>query len=454
MGVRGLKAAFYADDFTGATDALGQYFRCGLRGLLLFGTDVVEHVEELEGFDVIGVAGVSRSQSGDAFESEVERAFTWLRELGAPVIQYKICSTFDSSPDVGNIGRAVEIAQDTLGVAGVPVIAAQPEFGRYTVFGTHFAECGGRVYRLDRHPTMSRHPVTPMKEADLASHLGEQTSLKSSVVTVNELSLPDDRLASCLSRLLAEPGLVIVDSLDSDHLIKIAGALLSGHSSERLFAVGSGGLSLGIAANLAGFKREADIPDGRAANTAVDQMLVLSGSCSGQTGDQIRYVLRRGWQGIPVDVRKVLSESEAPEYIEELGDAVMAALASGRSVVVYTALGGSGADSDEAMEPSRSAGMPSDHVAQQIGQLFAGVIRSVCRGAKLRRLLIAGGDTSGYTMNSVGAYGLEILGRVITAGFLCRIRSARHDLDRLELMLKGGQVGAESLFEDFRDGRW
>jgi hypothetical protein len=36
-----------------------------------------------------------------------------------------------------------------------------PQFARYTVFGQHFARFGPDVFRLDRHPSMVRHPTTP-----------------------------------------------------------------------------------------------------------------------------------------------------------------------------------------------------------------------------------------------------------------------------------------------------
>ena len=35
--------------------------------------------------------------------------FEQLRSFGAPIVHYKTCSTFDSSPQIGSIGRAMEI---------------------------------------------------------------------------------------------------------------------------------------------------------------------------------------------------------------------------------------------------------------------------------------------------------------------------------------------------------
>src|SRR3954468_1680203 len=101
--------------------------------------------------------------------------FELLRSLGAPITHYKVCSTFDSAPHVGSIGRAIDLAAPILGGAWHPLVGAAPAIARYQALGNLFARVGGVAYRLDRHPTMSRHPVTPMREADLRLHLAEQT---------------------------------------------------------------------------------------------------------------------------------------------------------------------------------------------------------------------------------------------------------------------------------------
>ena len=97
--------------------------------------------------------------------------------LGAPVVHYKVCSTFDSAPQVGSIGRAIDIARRSLGGDWAPLVVAAPPIGRYQAFGNLFAAVDGGGYRLDRHPTMARHPVTPMDEADVRRHLAQQTAL-------------------------------------------------------------------------------------------------------------------------------------------------------------------------------------------------------------------------------------------------------------------------------------
>ena len=94
--------------------------------------------------------------------------------LGTPVVHYKVCSTFDSAPHIGSIGRAVDVAAGLFD-GWIPMVVADPGMGRFQSFGHLFALAQGKGYRLDRHPTMSKHPVTPMDESDLGLHLAKQT---------------------------------------------------------------------------------------------------------------------------------------------------------------------------------------------------------------------------------------------------------------------------------------
>ncbi len=105
--------------------------------------------------------------------------FQALKQSQAKFNHYKTCSTFDSSLHVGNIGKAIELARECFGQVTVPVIVGVPHLGRYQAFGNLFAQSGVEraLYRLDRHPTMTQHPVTPMTEADLRRVLASQTNL-------------------------------------------------------------------------------------------------------------------------------------------------------------------------------------------------------------------------------------------------------------------------------------
>src|SRR5262245_39594009 len=155
-----LLLTFCGDDFTGSTDSLEALTLAGGRAALFFKPpERALLAERFAGLEAVGVAGVSRSWSPDEMEVGLRPVFEQLRALGAPLLHYKVCSTFDSSPQVGSIGRAIDIGQAVLGGAWVPLLVGAPALRRYTVFGNLFATVGGTTFRLDRHPTMSRHPI-------------------------------------------------------------------------------------------------------------------------------------------------------------------------------------------------------------------------------------------------------------------------------------------------------
>src|SRR5207248_3951223 len=102
--------------------------------------------------------------SPEQMEQTLRPAFAALKAIGAPIVHYKVCSTFDSSPQIGSIGRVIDLGMEVFGARFVPVLVGAPLLGRYCVFGNLFARCGAesKPYRLDRHPSMRWHPVTPM----------------------------------------------------------------------------------------------------------------------------------------------------------------------------------------------------------------------------------------------------------------------------------------------------
>lgn len=126
---------------------------------------------------MVGIAGPARSLAGTRLDETIRSGLAPLAELPVSVLISKVCWRFDSSPTVGSIGRAIELLHEAFpGHGPIPVFPAQPGFGRYTAFSQHFGVHAGVVHRLDRHPVMSRHPSTPMTEADLRLLLAAQLS--------------------------------------------------------------------------------------------------------------------------------------------------------------------------------------------------------------------------------------------------------------------------------------
>lgn len=410
------RAAFYGDDFTGSVDALLQFARRGWSGRLFTrlpgSSELSRAAAEV---DVVGVAGIARSLPTEALDAELRPVFEAFAALGPGIVQYKACSTADSSPSVGSLGRVVEVGRAVFGDRPVPMLFAQPDFGRYTVFGHHFAAEGDTVYRLDRQPTMSTHPSTPMTEADLAIHLSRQTALPVA-------SIPLPAYGAGLAARLAETpaGAVVLDALTDEHLVEV-GAAVSALAAPA-FVIGSGGLSHGIAAADPG-----DAPQLAVASAASGPLLVVSGSRSAQTRRQADAAAAAGWLVEPLR----LDRSQLASVIVRVVDA----LGAGRSVVLT---------SDDA-DTSAANGRP---VLEAIAEAAASVVDASARAGATRRVVVCGGDTSSRVTRLLGVTALSITANPWGNVVLLRAHAADPAIDGIELLLKGGQVGTVSLLPD------
>ena len=205
-----LRYAYYGDDFTGSTDVLEQLAEGGVEAVLFLLEPDEKLIARFPDVQAIGIAGDSRSRSPEWMDEHLPLAFSALQQ--AEIIHYKTCSTFDSSPHTGSIGRATEIGIRQFGQPAAIVVGA-PHVGRYVVFGNLFARAGQRVYRIDRHPTMSRHPVTPMHEADLARHLAEQTDARIALVPLDKIR--SGEAGEAYDRVSSDADAVLFDGIEA-----------------------------------------------------------------------------------------------------------------------------------------------------------------------------------------------------------------------------------------------
>lgn len=423
-----LRYAFYGDDFTGSTDVLEQLAEGGVKAVLYLCEPSAELRGRFPGVEAIGIAGDSRSRSPDWMDENLASAFAALQ--GAEIVHYKTCSTFDSSPQTGSIGRALDIGLDLFGSPAVIVVGA-PYMGRYVAFGNLFARAGDEVvYRIDRHPTMSRHPVTPMREADLIRHLADQTERR-----IERISL--DRIKSGVAGATFDDvgpkaDAVLFDGVDLDDLEKTGELLLDRNVR---FAVGSSGLTraLVLAWRKRGLVTE-DIATGAA--DEVERLLVISGSCSPVTAMQIARSAELGFQTEKVDVTALLRGETSEE--RRLTDAALGALQSGHSFVMHSAEG----PLDQSQSPA----------GERLGEALGRIARTVIRRAGLRRILFAGGDTSSHGVAQLGVDALTWAAPIESGAPLVRSHAEDPSVDGLEMVLKGGQIGGDDFFDRVRRG--
>ena len=428
---------FYGDDFTGSTDALEFISKAGAKTVLFTETPTQEQLRSFPDLDAFGIAGKTRSLTTNEIENILLPAFKELKKVGAKHVHYKVCSTFDSSAKMGSIGKAIDCGAEVFDNKIIPVLGGMPALGRYCLFGNLFARMGigsmGKIYRLDRHPSMMKHPVTPAGESDLRLHLQKQTSKKIGLIDVLQLDKPVHQWNDNLS---GEEDVVLIDALYEEQLEQIGAWMEEEARSETLFSVGPSGIELALGNYWNRTKVLQSVTEWPKPEKAIP-LLVVSGSCSPVTKNQIEFALARGFIEMPLEIEAFQKESGNRSSIDGKLEEIVSALKSNHSVIIHTG-------DVRPTEQSTSA-----HI---LGRILGGIAKSICAKTNLKRMVIAGGDTSSYVARELGITALEMISPFLPGAPLCKAHAPGSPVDGLEVNFKGGQVGAEDYFVLMRDG--
>ncbi|KGD87916.1 lipoprotein [Achromobacter sp. RTa] len=437
------RVSWYGDDFTGATDTLAEVSRAGLRSLLFLGVPTAEQLRRAGPLDAIGIAGAARGMAPADMQVELRGVGRFMAGTGARVLHYKCCSTFDSAPHVGNIGAAVQELRRHMPNPLVPIVGGQPSIGRYCSFAQLFARAGSapEIHRIDRHPVMSAHPVTPMHEADLRRHLAAQGLLD--VRSVPHTAYPRLRQAADAPALEhwidqiieTTDGPLLLDLVDDEQLPVIGRLIWRAASCLPLLAVGPSSVQQALARAMPGARASlapAPLP------AAAGPVLVMAGSLSPVTARQIaacRHYMRQ-----PLRVEQLLADEG---YAAAQARQAIAALAQGKNVLVHTDSPGHAPAAEHTAATARATARLAAAIVQGCAQA----------GQRLGRIGIAGGDTSSQATLALGLWGLAFR-CVLAPGVTVSIaRSDDPRMDGMELMLKGGQMGGDLLFDDLALGQ-
>lgn len=426
--------AFYGDDFTGATDTLATAARGGLRTMLFLHPPTAAQRLAAGALDCIGIAGAARAMGPQEMEAELRAVAACWSEIKPALVHYKTCSTFDSAPQIGSIGLAVRILKTHLAVQPfVPIIGGQPNLGRYCLFGNLYAvqQAGGHAYRIDRHPTMRSHPVTPMGEADLSLHFAKQGLGPIGVVQYPVYAQSGDDIARKVDEAQADGAqAVLFDVGEESHLATIGlilqRALASVADARPLMAVGPSSVMQALLKRASSTQKIAQ--ESPALAEARGGVLVLCGSLSPMSAQQV--AASASYEHIELDVT-ALSEGNTA-YLSTTATQIAELLNLGRHVLAVT--GSPRAD---------DAPVSGATLAKACGQLLANILAQ----ATPRRIGLAGGDTSSYAVKALDIWGLSYAQALAPGVALCRTHADDPRLDGIELMLKGGQMGGADLFE-------
>ncbi|MBT9291754.1 four-carbon acid sugar kinase family protein [Prosthecodimorpha staleyi] len=453
------RVGWYGDDFTGASDTLATWAERGFRAVLLTRIPEPERLAALGPLDAVGLAGATRSLDPIAMARELDPAGRFFAGLGVDVLHYKCCSTFDSAPQVGSIGAAVSALRPHFPHPNLPIVGGQPNLGRYCLFGQLFATAGasGEAYRIDRHPTMSRHPVTPMDEADLRRHLARQGLGRLGLVDYPTYALPSAEAVDRVAALAATHPDLLFDVSREQDLATIGEVLWNWAGRAPLVAVGASSVARALAAAWpaawAGtrgapmFNPPMLSPPIPGPSAAAGPVFVLVGSLSPVTRAQTAQATR--YETVALDVARLIAEAA---YRDAQAARIAQGLAAGRHMLAATAL--PEAEAAEAGAGAAEVGTdPQPRLgALQVAEATARLAAAVLNRIRPARTCIAGGDTSSLAIQALGLWGLSHIATLGPGAALCRTHADRADMDGLEIMLKGGQMGQPTLFDDLAGG--
>jgi uncharacterized protein YgbK (DUF1537 family) len=404
-----------ADDLTGATDLAGVLVLNGIRTIVEFGIPASPASRS----DAIVIALKSRSaQTKDAVDSSVA-ALRWLRDQGCRRFLFKYCSTFDSTP-AGNIGPVAEALMDELDAEFTIACPAFPA-NRRTVYNGYLFVNGV----LLEETSMRVHPLNPMSDSNLVRLLQSQCKRKVGLIGYEAVREGSAAIANSIREARARGvGIAIVDAISEFDLQQVALAC-----QDLPFWTGASGLAIGAA----DVCRRQGLLDSRAQSDELPRVAgfsaILSGSCSHATQLQVAWMETRA-PTLRLDPLALASDTASVDMAIEWARARMS---EGPILISATA-----SEGDVKTIQAKLGARAGQFIEQGMARIARGLV-----GAGVRRLIVAGGETSGAVVAALGITRLRI-GPVIDPGVHWGLSEGE---PRLALALKSGNFGSEDFFE-------
>ena len=459
------KVGVVADDITGANDIGVMFVRGGytasvytLRG------DTVDLPERVRSLDVIILDTDSRFDPPEIAAAKVRAATRMLMQIPCDLYMKKTCSVFR-----GNIGAEFDAMQDELAVDCSMVVLGFPRNGRQTIDGIHYVH----GVRLDQSP-FRNDPIHPMHESSLLKILAEQSQRPAVGVHADWLDKPLDELARHIGDLRQKNRYLIFDVRDQDDLRHLSSALADERCICGSSAIGEtlpDAWQVSAAHSPPHFKIDAadtsashspphfriDAADTSAADTPHEPcssaaaespaapgrindptgVLVMAGSLTSQTLAQVDWLRQQGTPAFELDSRRLILEQAAVGEIDRVVSQAVPLLACGQDVLIYAAQAADLVDATRAA--GRIQGLTREQTGKRVSAALFKTAEAIIRQTGLRKIVIAGGDTSAAVMDGLDIREMQILNE-IEAGVPTMVGYRKNE--PYLLVLKSGSFGS------------
>lgn len=373
------KSLIIADDLTGANDTGIQFRQQGFETIVL--TDLSSFDSAFLRFDATCVDTDTRRLPPASVLKQME---TVLGRISKRVSEATLYKKVDSTLR-GHIGQEIDLLLERLGFPCAFFAPAYPGQGRQTVDG---------IYLVNSRPIseteFSKDPRFPITTSDIRQWMQGQSHLPTAHMGREILSGGAEAIGLAAEQLIRQGVRVFTfDCSVASDLEEIAEAGL--RMERRPLFVGSAGLAEKVGAGLAQRVREKG------------GCLVIAGSLSQVTSEQVRYAAERGAHLISLPDGFWSDQGKRREAIEQVTEEASAALEQGKGVIVWT-------QSGEAQPISLDA-TKTDLINQFLSELTQAIMARV----DLRGLVMTGGETASAILSAFKAHGLRLEAQVLPA---------------------------------------
>jgi uncharacterized protein YgbK (DUF1537 family) len=275
-----------------------------------------------------------------------------------------------------------------------------------------------------------------MTESNLVRHLQSQTARRVGLIDHHEVRAGPSSIRRGIQRCRdQEVQIALVDATSDDDLRSIAEAVV-----DLPLITGGSGLGMTLPAEWGRHGISGD-PESTAfeLEPAAAGVLILSGSCSAATLEQLAILQEAGGAGLRMDVRQLIS-GDATDLADRLFSTLRSRLQTSAWALVY-----SSASPEERMETLRAAakkGMEGAEISRRIEWVMGELARRSVAAGIVDSLIVAGGETTGAVTQALDVRGVEV-GPALDPG----VPVARSiGPDPVNLVFKSGNFGAPDFF--------
>ncbi len=408
-----------ADDNLGAMELAGILADRGMRSILISDEPWREDFERwTRDADAVVIGTASRSLRSAAAYEQTRRSVRLLRTIDPQLLQLKYCSTFDSTPE-SNIGSSIEAAMDETDEQFTVAMPAFPPNGRTTYLGYHFV---GQQLLSDS--PMRNHPVNPMTNPNLVTHLQSQTKRRVGLATYLDVKQGPARIRERITQLRSSGvEIAVLDCTSPDDLQNICEAI----SDLRLI---SGSSALAMHLPISWPRSKPVYPKRRSGGRG---FLVVAGSCSPSTRRQNAWLASHDATVVTLGAMDLAVGSMPDSVLTPICES----LAAGGTCLIQIST-----DVDRVHEHFRAQNRSEREAGANIARSLANFARDVMSLVAPEGLIVAGGETSSVLSRVLG-FGALAVGPNIEPGIALCVPLAG---SALPVVLKSGNFGSDAFY--------